>query len=75
MRLVKRKIMAEGTEKPRNMDFMGASFESHKISNLGDDEEWLVAVLVSILTVIWFLLSMYRIMFILLYKTILTNEF
>ena len=32
MRLVKRKIMGGGTEKPRNMDFMGASFESHKIA-------------------------------------------
>ena len=27
MRLVKRKIMSGGTEKPRNMDFMGTSFE------------------------------------------------
>ena len=44
--------MAEGTEKPRNMDFMGASFESHKIANLGDEDEWLVAVLVSIFTVV-----------------------
>ena len=26
-RLVKRKIMSGGTEKPRNMDFMGTSFE------------------------------------------------
>ena len=33
MRLVKRKIMGGGTEKPRNMDFMGTSFErSHKIA-------------------------------------------
>ena len=39
MRLVKRKIMGEGTEKPRNMDFMGTNFESHKIANLGDEEE------------------------------------
>ena len=32
MRLVKRKIMGGETEKPRNMDFMGTSFESHKIA-------------------------------------------
>ena len=34
MRLVRRKIMVGGTEKPRNMDFMGTGFESHRIARL-----------------------------------------